>query len=436
MDTAGDGFFAAFDDPGAALDCALEIARAVAPLGLTIRAAVHVGEVIPSDGKVGGIAVSTAARLLALAGPGEVLVSSTLRELVAGSDHEFQDRGVHQLRGVPGEWHVYAVVPREFEAEPAVATRRAIRRIPGAAVAFVTVALVIAAVAAAVALGRPRFSPRADSVVALSVGSGDVVGGAFVGRGPLGVAADGQAAWVASVDSGTVTRIASDGSTESFGSVGDHPAHIAVLDGRAWVSDPYEGRLTVLTATGQATPLRDVRARQLAAGLGAVWLVDDVRDRVLRLDPATGRTSATIQLPAGSGPATVAVGPDAVWVGATTLRRLFRIDPRQVAVVEETALSDPPSAIAWIAGSLWVVSRASDRVVRIGGDGSTLRVEVGDTPAGIAGDDRGVWISSVLEQRVWQLALDGSIVRQMAVAARPAGVAVAGDRVWVALRSN
>ena len=108
-DTAGDGFFATFDGPARAIRCAQAIAADVAELGLEVRAGVHTGECELHDAKVAGIAVSIGARVAALAGAGEVLVSQTVRDLVAGSGLEFDDRGAHELRGVPGEWRVYAV---------------------------------------------------------------------------------------------------------------------------------------------------------------------------------------------------------------------------------------------------------------------------------------------------------------------------------------
>jgi class 3 adenylate cyclase len=107
--TAGDGFFATFDGPGRAIRCACTIRDDVRALGLEIRAGVHSGEGQVIDGQVGGLAVHIAARVAAQADPGEVLVSSTVRDLVAGSGFEFEDRGVHGLKGVPGEWRLYSV---------------------------------------------------------------------------------------------------------------------------------------------------------------------------------------------------------------------------------------------------------------------------------------------------------------------------------------
>jgi class 3 adenylate cyclase len=109
MDTAGDGFFARFDGPARAIRCAREIVGSVHDLGLEVRAGLHTGECQVAEGKVAGIAVSIGARVAAEASAGEVLVSSTVHDLVAGSGLEFADRGTRELKGVPGEWRLYAV---------------------------------------------------------------------------------------------------------------------------------------------------------------------------------------------------------------------------------------------------------------------------------------------------------------------------------------
>jgi class 3 adenylate cyclase len=110
VDTAGDGFLATFDGPARAIRCASAIQRAVPVIGLEVRAGVHTGECEVHGDKVAGVAVHTGARVLGHAGPGEVLVSSTVKDLVAGSGIEFDDRGTHELKGVPGEWRLYSVV--------------------------------------------------------------------------------------------------------------------------------------------------------------------------------------------------------------------------------------------------------------------------------------------------------------------------------------
>jgi class 3 adenylate cyclase len=111
VDTTGDGFFATFDGPARAIRCARAIVEALRPLALDVRAGLHTGEVELLNGKVAGIAVNIGARVAAQAAAGEIFVSGTVKDLVAGSGLEFEDRGTAALKGVPGEWRLYTVVP-------------------------------------------------------------------------------------------------------------------------------------------------------------------------------------------------------------------------------------------------------------------------------------------------------------------------------------
>jgi class 3 adenylate cyclase len=113
----GDGFFAAFDGPARAVECAAAISRRVRPLGIEVRAGVHTGECEVRDGDLAGMAVHIGARIGAQAASGEVLVSSTVKDLVVGSELRFEERGVTELKGVPGDWHLFALAP-ELSAGP------------------------------------------------------------------------------------------------------------------------------------------------------------------------------------------------------------------------------------------------------------------------------------------------------------------------------
>jgi class 3 adenylate cyclase len=111
VDTAGDGFFAAFEGPAASVRCAHEIVDGVRALGFEVRAGVHTGQVESIEGKIGGIAAHVAARICALAGASEILVSRTVKDLVAGSGLRFEDAGEHELKGVPDRWQLYRWTP-------------------------------------------------------------------------------------------------------------------------------------------------------------------------------------------------------------------------------------------------------------------------------------------------------------------------------------
>jgi class 3 adenylate cyclase len=107
--TMGDGFLATFDGPARAIRCACAIRNAAAPLGLEVRIGLHAGEIELRGDDIGGVAVHIGQRVSALAGPSEIVVSSTVKDLVAGSGIEFGDRGEHELKGIPGAWRVFAV---------------------------------------------------------------------------------------------------------------------------------------------------------------------------------------------------------------------------------------------------------------------------------------------------------------------------------------
>ena len=109
QDTAGDGFYVRFDGPARAIRCAQDIVETIRPLGIEVRAGLHTGECEVIDGKCSGLSVSIGARVMANAGPSEVLVSRTVKDLTAGSGLTFQDAGEHELKGVPDRWHLYRV---------------------------------------------------------------------------------------------------------------------------------------------------------------------------------------------------------------------------------------------------------------------------------------------------------------------------------------
>ena len=183
--TAGDGFLAVFESPSNALLCATAIRDAVRPLDLSVRCGVHMGEVEREDGDVGGIAVHIGARVAALAGPDEILVSGTVRDAEAGSDFGFEDRGRHELKGVAGEWRVYALTEIPADSRPDIRHTEArgglLARVRGAG--LVRVVEIYAAIGAPLfvlvylshsALGLPDWVP-AVTVLLLVVGLGVVV---------------------------------------------------------------------------------------------------------------------------------------------------------------------------------------------------------------------------------------------------------------------
>src|SRR5437016_4736492 len=131
LDTAGDGFFASFDNPGNAIRCAASIVRSVQDLGIEVRSGLHLGQAEIVGRKLAGAAVHIGARTMALAGPAEVLVTGGLKDVLPPADFTFEDRGSHVLKGVPGEWGLFRVaaidrpLPGPLEPEVAAARRAA-----------------------------------------------------------------------------------------------------------------------------------------------------------------------------------------------------------------------------------------------------------------------------------------------------------------------
>ena len=176
LDTAGDGFFASFNEPAAAIRCACATAEAVRKLGIEIRTGVHFGECEQVGSKLGGLTVVVGARVMSLGGAGDVLTTGSTRELIGGADLGFEERGRHALKGVDGEWQVFAVTevdgaPRPGPIDADEAAQRlaaiqptgALRRAPSAAqttsrrwVVAVGIALVLALVAISVPLAAIR----------------------------------------------------------------------------------------------------------------------------------------------------------------------------------------------------------------------------------------------------------------------------------------
>ena len=213
LDTAGDGFFVRFDRPAQAIDCAASILRALQPLDLHLRVGIHMGEAEVMGGKVGGIAVHAAARVMSMAAADEILVTSIVKDLAAGADITFEDRGVHELRGIPGEWRIFRAestippAPSGVESdEPSRAGRVGLRWI----VAGIGVAAVLAAVVTALVLSGltrpPPITPHPDSIVLLEPSSGGFLRLVDL-EDPSELVAYEGAIWATSVSGRTLIRV-------------------------------------------------------------------------------------------------------------------------------------------------------------------------------------------------------------------------------------
>src|SRR4051812_38903385 len=214
MDTAGDGFFAVFDTPENAVRCAAGIGTAVEPLGLQVRAGVHTGECELIGGKAGGMAVNIAARIAAQAGPAEVLVSSSTRDMTVGSGLRFEGGAERQLKGVTDPWRVYGLVT-PVDADGRLGKRPGRRYRPrtgrhvvlGAAALTGGGALVAGALVALHSTGDSGVVLAANAVGRLGDAGASAGDAVDVGQRPTAVASGGGAVWVTNSISNTVSRI-------------------------------------------------------------------------------------------------------------------------------------------------------------------------------------------------------------------------------------
>ena len=415
IDTAGDGFFATFDRPAQAISCAIAIIESLRPLGIEIRAGIHAGEVEMSAGKAGGIAVHTAARVLARAQPGEIVATATIKELVAGSNIEFVDRGTTALKGIPGEWRLFVVVQPEIstggEAAPSTAIRDEGTERGGGVSRWLVIGgfAAIAVIGAAVVVLPSTLLKAAVLPAAGTVGHVPAGGNAFdravtVGSHPTGLTFGADAVWVLNFRDGTLSRIdPATGEVTATPAVGGTPTGLAFGADAVWVTtgfgqasgdigsvvqfDAHQARIETTIPVGNGVS-------GIAFGEGAVWVVDRNREVVLRIDP-NSPGAVPDEVPVGRAPQAVAVGAGSVWVTSTLDRTLLRIDATTLEPVATIPLLEPPTSIAVDAEAVWVTSEAGDTVTRV--DVTTNRpettIDVGNGPLGVVAADGAVWIA-------------------------------------------
>ena len=398
-DTAGDGFFATFAQPAAAIRCAAAIANDVQSIGLDVRCGLHSGETGAVEGRPGGIAVHAAARVMALAGPAEILCTATVRDLVMGTDIGFEPRGTHELRGVPGTWDIL-VVRSTPEPSPTLSARRRpvsasngsspkgrvarvarswARRQPCFA-GIVALVLIIGHHSRATAFGPSASPPPAllridpdnsrvvDTVGARPSTENDVLG-----------ARDGSL-WQG-VNGDTLIRRGLKGGRELLTVKNTNLGFVPTFGfGSAWTYTALPGgRDTLLVtkydeASGRPTPFevpglpmtvkwgnafRAFVAGPNAPGQG-VWYVNYLDKKLRVIDPSSDKTSAWSTGNWGKfGPEEVLPTADAVWLCDSTdhLIKRFNIKTHMVSRPIDTHGEGCPVAV--VNGGLWVLDRST-----------------------------------------------------------------------------
>jgi class 3 adenylate cyclase/streptogramin lyase len=426
VDTAGDGFFATFDRPTDAVRCACAIVDDVRHLGAEIRAGVHTGEVESGQAGVRGIAVHVGARVMGAAGAGEVVVSSTVRDLVGGAGLELTDRGTHRLKGVDDEWRLFAVTAVDGEPlapplEPAEAERRRAEIEPSTPrrrpwiIVVAAVALVLVAWIGSLVIGgddeKPAATsttPRADSLIAFDPETGALehqVPSALRHFGPPRIAVDGSEVWVRSQD-------------------------LAHIDGSTGEMDRKYVDFACCDAGGSLS---------VAIGARTVWAPSGAGDAVSpgmlnRLDPESGDVLDPIRLRRSSPPSDVAVGLDAVWVpfrDGTVERR----DPFTGELLDEFDVPASIDAIVIAGSNLWALDQFASEVIALdpASGAEIARIPLGGSPRFMAADDRRVWVLDPSTSTVTPISVStGEAASPIGpLGELPTGLAVGPDAVWV-----
>jgi class 3 adenylate cyclase/streptogramin lyase len=452
LDTTGDGFFARFNEPRRAIDCAVALNRSLRPLGIEIRAGINMGEVEAIGPKVGGIAVHVGSRVMSKAGPGEIWVSGTVRDLMAGSDLRFEDRGLHELKGVPGEWRLYSVQappveepPEEEEVETAPRGRSWLGKNPAAAVLMLVgfgAGLVVLPILASRDGGRDESTtPAPNTVVRIDPESGEVTAVASVGASPTAATYGLGSIWVANYTGRNVQRVdpATGEADQPLSlSASGHPLGITTGDGFVWATSSIDGLVYGIDPRTGGTRTFEVGigAQGIAFAEGVIWVTNGQTNEVVRIDLATEQTTP-ILLEHDSQPTGIAVGGGSVWVAEHLKGRVQRIDPITLKPVEAVPLlRGQPDQVTFGQGFVWVSVGSDDLVLRIdpATRNATTIETVGNAPAGIGVGSSGAWVANSLDGTVAQIGTRGTKpLQRVPVGFRPQGVAVAPQGVWVTL---
>jgi streptogramin lyase len=465
VDTAGDGFFALFEGPADAVRCAFMAARRVQELGLDIRAGVHFGEVELAGANAHGIVVHTGARVMSHAGGAEVVITQTVKDLVAGARFTFGERGVAELKGVPGTWALYDVLAVDDVLRPepvedaTVATERRERASAGIPRGRRPRWLVPAAVLSMLAIGlaafviarpEPGHVPGAGTVARID---GDrFVEPVSVGQFPIALTEGDGRVWVMDRQSQIYWVEEADGSTGSRGSDGV-PTGAAVGAGSLWITsgfgtagspnstvsklDPAAGQISAAFET-------PIGSQAIAYGADSVWVSDPDTGTVTRYDPVS-REVDTIELPRAARPDAIAfgdLGGASIWVGDSLSPNLYRLTPDATKGVRTYTLGGAPTAIAVGSDAVWVASEDRDAVFAFDPASGSIRtsVDVGaqgcNGPVSVAVGREGVWVACSLSQSVIRLdPQQGTMTETLPVGGVPIASTTAQDgSVWVAVQ--
>jgi YVTN family beta-propeller protein len=458
VDTQGDSFFIAFrrakDAVAAAVAAQRDLAAHTWPEGAQprVRMGLHTGEPQVGEQRYVGIGVHKAARIGAAGHGGQVLLSTTTRELVEDElppGVTIRDLGERRLKDLDRPERLFQLEIQGLRSDFAplrtldVELRQRRRRLyAGAALIGVlaaSVAIPVFALGQGSGGGSATVAP--NSVAVLDPRSNDVAGSVPVGVRPASVVVGEGAIWVANYDDRTMSRI--DPATRTV--VGNSPLQatptgLAVGNGSVWIANGLLGTVSRFDPTVNAvsTTIEDVAARSdggaIAIGEGSVWFASSI-GTFARIDSGTNEVTGSGI--AGTFPSAVATGEGSVWIANQGDNTVSQVNPRTVGVVRPISVGNRPSGLAVGDGSVWVTNEAEDVVTRIDiSSGSTRTISVGDGPSGIAFGEDAVWVANSRDGTVSRIEpATNDVVETIEVGSRPVGVAVGSHAVWVTVQA-
>jgi class 3 adenylate cyclase/streptogramin lyase len=466
QDTAGDGFFATFAEPANAIRCAVAISSAVQDIGIDIRIGLHTGEIVSVEGALSGIAVHIGARVMALGGAAEILVTGTVKDLVAGSKIGFEDRSIHTLKGVEGTWHVFAVTEVDgarlpsplapvvaaarvsaVEAEPML-RRRARALIAAGAIGTAVAIVAVLALTQRAGSGAETSSSRGPvTLIKIDPSTRKIVT-------TLRDGAYSEHLWsVLGIVSGTLWQGTPDGLVQRDVATGEiqntipldqglGPADLGA--GSVFVASPYVPGVSEITRYDavSGTELDQLRVNGDAADLrysnGAVWFL--AKDGTLtKIDPLKFKVIATYDTKTFA-PGVVVPLAGYVWICDCEVGKVIQFDPRTETVVRTLTLAQHGLlfGVDSVDGpTVWLLDPGASTLTPIdpetGATGRPIGVPAQISDATISGGS--IWISSPAEIR--RIPLDSSqsdppIVMPADVSAGSIAVDPETGDIWVA----
>ena len=458
VDTQGDSFFVAFrrakDAVAAAVAGQRDLAAHEWPDGarVSVRMGLHTGEPQVGEQRYVGIGVHKAARIGAAGHGGQILLSSTTRELIEDElppGVTIRDLGERRLKDLERPERLFQLVIEGLRSDFAalktldVELRRKRRRMyAGAAL----IGVLAAAVAIPVfALGQGQGGGGANvapnSLAVIDPGSNKVVDVVpNVGVIPSAVAVGADSVWVASLGSKTLTRI--DARTRALQSTIPLTATatgVAFGYGSLWTANGILGTasridpdVNAVTASVPVAPRST--AGTVAVGEGGIWFASGI-GTVAKIDASRNRVVGNGIV--GISPSAIAAGEGSVWVANAGDNTVSRVNPRTTGVVRTISVGGRPQGIAVGGGAVWVSDQADDAVTRIdAASGSVSTIPVGHAPTGIAFGENGVWVANSGDGTLSRIDVETRHARTFGIGSRPTGVAVGSGAVWVTIQAR